>query len=331
MIATSDIAILEFLLRGGARRKQGTLVTLTGIIGSSPRALGAQMAVATDGSFAGSLSGGCLEAAIVAEALAAHSARCPRLVRFGAGSPFIDIRLPCGGGLDLLFNPAPEPQALEGVIRSLRDRQPAALALSLAAPFAQQAPPGKPAGWKKGAFLRPYRPPLRIVALGEGEDLAALVRLAAAFGTETIALTPDRLITERLRCEGHEVVLLETNDRRPGLIGDDRTAIVSLFHDREWEEALLPWLLRLPVFYVGAVGSRRRHEMRYKMLRRQMPHEDVAARLRMSVGTIPAARDPSTLALSILAQIVAVDAASAVGERAAQDAGDLPNQSIGAH
>jgi hypothetical protein len=87
----------------------------------------------------------------------------------------------------------------------------------------------------------------------------------------------------------------------------------------------------LSLFYVGAVGSRRRHEMRYKMLRRQMPHEDVAARLRMSVGTIPAARDPSTLALSILAQIVAVDAASAVGERAARDAGDLPNQSIGAH
>ena len=66
---------------------------------------GTIMGVAEDGSFAGSLSGGCIENAVVAEALEVLKKAKSRIVRFGAGSPYLDIRLPCGGGLDLLFQP----------------------------------------------------------------------------------------------------------------------------------------------------------------------------------------------------------------------------------
>lgn len=58
---------------------------------------GTIMGVAQDGSFAGSLSGGCIENAVVAEALEALKEDAPRMVRFGAGSPYLDIKLPCGG------------------------------------------------------------------------------------------------------------------------------------------------------------------------------------------------------------------------------------------
>ena len=90
-LAISPADILHF-----AHKHAGAgvvLVTLVGIAGSSPRALGAQMAVAADGDYRGSFSGGCIEAAIVAEALAVLDDGETRMVRFGAGSPsFHELR-----------------------------------------------------------------------------------------------------------------------------------------------------------------------------------------------------------------------------------------------
>ena len=127
-LAISPADILHF-----AHKHAGAgvvLVTLVGIAGSSPRALGAQMAVAADGDYRGSFSGGCIEAAIVAEALAVLDDGETRMVRFGAGSPYIDIRLPCGGGIDLLFTPRPDAAALGAILAVLDKREPAAMRLS---------------------------------------------------------------------------------------------------------------------------------------------------------------------------------------------------------
>ncbi|NRD91029.1 hypothetical protein C8024_18600 [Sphingopyxis sp. BSNA05] len=88
-----------------AAKQKIVLITLTAVTGASTRNPGAHMAVAEDGSSTGSFSGGCVEAAVVAEALDVINAGKPREIRFGADSPYLDIRLPCGGGIDLLFTP----------------------------------------------------------------------------------------------------------------------------------------------------------------------------------------------------------------------------------
>ena len=126
-IATVPQDILAFLADDPGAEAGSVLVTLTGIEGSTSRALGAQLAVRADGSYLGSFSGGCIEAAVVAEALAVLAEGRGRTVRYGVGSPFIDIRLPCGGGIDLLFTPRPDLAALRRVLESLEARQPAAL------------------------------------------------------------------------------------------------------------------------------------------------------------------------------------------------------------
>src|SRR3546814_11432516 len=71
------------------------------------------MAVLDNGDCAGSFSSGCVEAAIIAEAIEVFSESRPRVVRFGQGSPYLDIKLPCGGGIDALFLPAPSTDVLE--------------------------------------------------------------------------------------------------------------------------------------------------------------------------------------------------------------------------
>ncbi|ALJ14746.1 XdhC family protein [Sphingopyxis macrogoltabida] len=301
MIATTPAEILRF---AAARIDEGrgtVLVTLTHVEGSSPRAIGAQMAVADDGRYAGSFSGGCIEAAVVAEAIGTLADGRAKLVRFGAGSPYLDIRLPCGSGIDLLFNPHPDPTALARVLAQHDRREPATLRLSHEGVSVDDA---MASGWKGDGFNIRYLPGLRLLAMGQGEELTALARLAAGFGAEVCAVSPDRGALAGLAAEGIDIVEWIARTHLPSFASDPWTAFVSVFHDRDWEEELLPRALDLPGFYVGAIGSPRTQEIRRDALRSAGTPDHLVRRLRATVGLIPAARDPATLALSILSEIV---------------------------
>ena len=93
--------VCQFLAVVASRGQRTVLVTVGSVEGSSMRNPGTIMGVAEDGSFAGSLSGGCIENAVVSEALEVLKEGSARVVRFGSGSPYLDIKLPCGGGLAL--------------------------------------------------------------------------------------------------------------------------------------------------------------------------------------------------------------------------------------
>ena len=314
MIASSPVDILQFLAARGGEGLGTVLVTLTDIIGSSPRAVGAQMAVASDGRYLGSLSGGCVEAAIVAEAMKVLAEGRPRLVRYGAGSPYLDIRLPCGGGIDLLFTPDPDAAVVADLLARLDRREAATLRLSSdsANIVAGAAHPR----WQGDAFLLPYVPPLRVVAIGQGEELTALAGLAQSFGAGVAAWTPDRRALADLARSSLPATELTMRSALPAIASDAWTAIVFLFHDRDWEEALLPHALTLPAFYIGAVGSRRTQDSRIDMLRSSGTSDAALQRLETTVGLIPATRDPATLALSILSQVAERYHALTFAERA---------------
>lgn len=301
MIAASASDILHFLLEEECREKGSILVTLTGTAGSSSRALGSQMAVCANGQARGSFSGGCMEAAVIAEALDTLATGKTRIVRFGDGSPYIDIKLPCGGGMDLLFLPNPDPAMIRSVLNHLRLRMPVTVGIADGPTATDKL---LPTGWRNGVFYRRYWPVPRIIALGQGEDLIALARLAHYFGCDMLSLSPDRHSIVAIRRENQTAQLLSTRTSLPNLVGDPWSAIVFLFHDRDWEEYLLPQALALDAFYYGAVGSPRTQRARREaLLLANMPQEK-AELLRSSIGLIPSTRDPATLALSILSEII---------------------------
>ncbi|HWK15230.1 MAG TPA: XdhC family protein [Rhizobiaceae bacterium] len=99
-----DDYVVDFACDQAARSIRTAIVTLVEIEGSSPLRVGAQMAVAETGEWVGYLSGGCIERAIAAEACAAIWSGAPRRVRYGRGSPYMDIRLPCGGAIELVID-----------------------------------------------------------------------------------------------------------------------------------------------------------------------------------------------------------------------------------
>ena len=116
--------VCQFMFEAQARGAETVLVTVGAVEGSSMRNPGTIMGVAEDGSYAGSLSGGCIESAVVAEALDALKSGEPRVMRFGAGSPYLDIKLPCGGGIDLAFHPLGVSVLAGDCLDSIRDRRP---------------------------------------------------------------------------------------------------------------------------------------------------------------------------------------------------------------
>lgn len=293
--------VLAFALAERRAGRNAAIVTLAEIDGASPRALGAQMAVAEDGRFAGSISSGCLERAIVEEARAAMTRGRGGAVRYGKGSRFLDVVLPCGSGVDLLFTVNPSADGLDGACARLADRRPAALRFSANA--IAQSDARASARESDAEFTRAYSPALRIVAAGAGAELVLLSRIARAAGHRFCAISPD----ERLlaACGADESRHLKSSASLPDLPADPWTAFVFLFHDREWELALAPPALASSFFYIGAVGSRRTHEARLEAMRAAGLDEKSLARIEGPIGLIPATRDPSALAVSVLAGVLA--------------------------
>jgi xanthine dehydrogenase accessory factor len=118
-----------------------------------------------------------------------------------------------------------------------------------------------------------------------------LETLATSIGAVVVSRTPgDRLVLHQPPA-GVEV--------------DDWTAIVLLFHDHEWEAEILPWALTTPAFYVGSIGGKTTRANRRIGLQKRGFDARSIARVRSPLGLIPSARDPATLALSALAEVVA--------------------------
>jgi len=299
------VEIFRFLAAKSAVRRVA-LVTVTRVSGSSMRNPGSHLAVAADGEWRGSLSGGCIEAAVVAEALEAIRKGAPREVRFGQGSNYIDIRLPCGGSLYVLIFPVTDPLLGTEASALLEAREPFVLVLPLKG--------GRPqiergtVAWRTrrgvDSFSVAHPPPLSVLIVGHGASVEALDRQARALGADTRVITPDRDIGARLDTRGVPVTVVKTPEDIASLTADQWTAIAFVFHDHDWETALMARALATPAFYIGAMGSRTAHARRIDALTRHGVSAEQIATLRAPIGLIPSSRDPQVLALSTLAEIV---------------------------
>ncbi|MBY5370125.1 XdhC family protein [Rhizobium leguminosarum] len=284
--STDDPAELLRFAIDAHRRGAAALATLVDIRGGAARALGAHMVVAADGRFCGYVSGGCVEAAVASEALLAMAQGRDRMVKFGDGSPFFDIVLPCGGGISVAIHVLKDVGALRHVLERLERRQAAGLAYS---PERQALKPVEPLPrtcWLERDFLTVYRPRTRVLISGQTIEAQAVVRLAEASGYDVIAVAPGGV-------------------RPVADIIDPFTAIVLLHHELDAEAAILETALASPGFYIGALGSTRTHRRRVERLRAMAFRRDDIARIKAPIGMFGPTRDATSLALSVLADIAA--------------------------
>nr|WP_163500884.1 XdhC family protein [Halomonas socia] len=284
-----------------AWRKAGAvaLVVVTATEGGAVRAPGALMAVSAAGDSCGYLSGGCIDADVVNHARQALRSGWVECLRYGNGSPFIDLPLPCGGAIEVCILPEADVSVLRVCHDRLASRQPVTLTLSPSGDL------GVGHMAETNALSFRYTPKLRLRIAGRGADSLALARLATASGIQTeLQLRDGAELLDAQRLGIDQVTKLTVPSTLPALDDDSWTAFLLAFHDVDWEEPLLVQALTGPAFYIGAVGSKTTHARRCEKLRAAGIAERRIERIRGPVGLIPSMREASALAVSVLAEIV---------------------------
>ena len=281
------------------------LAIIAGVEGPSYRPVGAMMAVLADGTRVGTLSSGCIEADIALHALETLKSGAPRVLRYGLGSPFKDIELPCGGGLDILLLPNPDRDTLRDIAERQSARIGCSLQIDMVTGALSVADQGQTARNGDALCVR-FDPALRFLVFGKGPEAGAFAALVRSVGYPVLLLSPDAETLHDGAKTGCETRHMTSKSYPDGLGADRHTAIVLFFHDHDWEPPILQGALESEAFYIGSQGSQRARDARIAVLRDMGVSATQVERLHGPVGLIPSARDARTLAVSVLADVLAV-------------------------
>lgn len=283
--------------------KRVALVTLVNIDGTSPRPVGSQSGVSETGESVGMITGGCAEKAIEAEALQCLRKGENKLIRYGEGSPYLDVVLPCGSGIDLYFETKNAKFIVETAAKLHAVRQSAFMYIDLD-DLTSGVSEKLPQITASQHFEHEYEPDYRILVFGEGANLIALCSIADQSGYYVTALSPDADALAFL--EGSKITRRRIHREADfSAIDYDRyTAVVTLFHEHAWETPILHAALNSDAHYIGALGSRRTHEMRLKALSALPKTRRNLSDIHGPVGLDIGATNPNEIAVSVLAEIV---------------------------
>ncbi|KAA2316129.1 XdhC family protein [Pseudooceanicola sediminis] len=299
--------------------KRAALATVVQTWGSAPRRTGSQLAISGEGEIAGSVSGGCVEGAVVMEALEALEDGSPRLLEYGVsdGDAFA-VGLACGGTIRILVEPvgAALPEAmLANLVEARAARRAVAYivnpdtgARSLAFDGHEDRFRMDRSGFEEDGvtFVTIHNPPLRLIVIGAVHIAQALVPMARIAGYDPVLIDPRESFGSAARFPG-ETILNDWPDEAVRTFGlDGRTALVLLTHDPKLDDPALIEALRADVFYIGALGSTRTHaKRRDRMIEAGFSDSDVA-RIHGPIGLNIGAASPAEIAVSIIAEMTQV-------------------------
>jgi xanthine dehydrogenase accessory factor len=307
--------IREALLALPAVPDRFALATLVAVDGSAPRDVGAQMLITAEDHW-GFLSGGCIEDDVARHARAAMAEGAPRLLRYGEGSPWIDIKLACGSGISVLVEPvAAEEPAVAALLEGWHQRRPVLWSSDGTTRHAEAAGEARPDSWDGARYTRLFTPRPRLVLVGEDGATLAAATLARDMGWQVALITPGG--PDAAPFPG---IAYHRGDPAAALaaIGIDRwTAIAVLSHDREDDEHGLAAALISEACYVGAIGARARLDQRLARLRGHGVAEAALARLHAPIGLYGFGKAPREVALSLVAEVAQAFHAAAAASRSA--------------
>ncbi|MGI9395596.1 MAG: XdhC family protein [Boseongicola sp.] len=302
-LSPSAVSGLDPIEAIASSQDDAVLAIINGVEGPSYRPIGATMAIFASGARAGTLSSGCIESDITLHALQVLNSGTPATVIYGRGSPFIDIQLPCGGGLEILLIPRPNQDVLREVTSRRAARQPCAIQIDTESGEINVADDGE-TGPLGEIFVVRFDPGVRFLVFGRGPEACTFAALVQSAGYPNILISPDQETLEIGATSGCETRHIRRPEFPYDLAADPWTAIILFFHDHDWEPPILQGALNTHAFYVGAQGSQRARDARLLELKAMgVSHGDLS-RLYGPVGLIPSARDAGTLSVSVLAEVL---------------------------
>ena len=296
------------------------LATVVETWGSAPRPVGSQLAISGAGRIAGSVSGGCVEGAVIVEAMEAVAEGGSRLLRFDVSDDeAFAVGLACGGRIGVLVEPVHEsdlpPALLARLVAARRGRRQVAYLVDTES-WARRLgfPPEHVerfrldlSGYEAESrlFAAIHNPPPRMVVVGGVHIAQPLMQMARLAGFDAVLVDPRESFASADRFPGETLIHDWPHEALEAQGLDARTAVVTLTHDPKLDDPAIETALRSEAFYVGCLGSTRTHAKRVTRLGAGGFGADAIARIHAPVGLDIGARSPAEIAVAILAEIVA--------------------------
>ncbi len=326
---TDVIATLIDWLDGG---HEAALATVIFTWGSSPCPAGSHLAIRGDGAIIGSVSAGCVESAVIHEAMEAINGAPPQVCEYGVtGEMAWQVGLACGGEIRVLVHRVDDGAVLR---REARKRVEEGLSSSLVTRISDGTSALIGDGMKSGPlevsgdlseaaleaafenrnhvfeiaedsyFIEAVTPPKRLIIIGAVHIAQALVPLARISGFQVVVIDPRETFATPERFPGVETRTDWPEQALDDLVVNDRTAVVVLTHDAKIDDPVLRAALASPAFYVGALGSRKTQEKRTLRLEDLGLGAGDLARLHGPIGLDIGSKSPAEIAVAILAEII---------------------------
>lgn len=319
-----DVVVLRTLREWRAAPKRALLATVVRTWGSSPRPVGSIMALCADGTVVGSVSGGCIEDDLIYRFTRAYAQtppmtgsapRCipegpPQLVKYGVTAEEAHrFGLPCGGTLELLLEFDPDVQVLNTMLAWLDQGKLVERSVELSTGQARVQCCDQAAELTLSAhsLRNVFGPEYRLLIIGAGQMSEYLATMAQFSGFAVTVCDPREEYSASWSVPSAKIVRNMPDDVVQSFNIDRRCAIVALTHDPKLDDLALLEALKSEAFYIGAIGSRLNNQARH---RRMIEHFDQTqqslTRLRGPIGIYIGSKTPPEIAVSIMAEILAV-------------------------
>jgi xanthine dehydrogenase accessory factor len=305
-----DLDVLKTCAAWLAAGRRCELVTVIKTWGSSPRPVGAMLAVCEDGQVVGSVSGGCIEDDLIEQVRTRGITRTvPQVVSYGISADQAhQFGLPCGGTIELAIEPLAQASAIAALLERLARGELVERRVDLATGAATLAlaAPGAILRIEDGMLHTVHGPRWRLVLIGAGPLSRFLAQVATGMDYRVTVCDPREEYRAGFDIAGVELVHQMPDDLVIEARLDARSAVVALTHDPKLDDLALMEALKSDAFYVGAIGSRLNNAKRRERLKLFDLTDQQLARLHGPVGLYIGSKTPAEIAISILAEITAV-------------------------
>ena len=294
------------------------IATVVETWGSAPRRVGSQLIVSGDGKMEGSVSGGCVEGAVVLEALESLKDNETKVLEYGVsdGDAFA-VGLACGGKIRVLVEPVGKqmPQKLLQELVDVISKDQSVIyeinIKTLQRRLVYNEYKDRVRKDRSGfaddqiTFLNVYSPKIKMDIVGAVHIAQALVPIAKIAGFSPRIIDPresfanyERFGNIEISNDFPDIALTKT---RPNY----RTAVVLLTHDPKLDDPALHKALKSEAFYIGALGSKKTHQQRKERLKNSGFTEKQIDRVHGPIGLDIGASSPEEIAISILSEVIA--------------------------
>jgi xanthine dehydrogenase accessory factor len=327
-----DESLLELAFAWTGEGRKVAVATVVSTWGAASRQTGSQLIVDSNGAFEGSVSGGCVEPAVISEAFEVIQTRRPRLVSFGISNEQAwDVGLICGGRIDIFIESLDANRnILKSAAEFKRADKPGCIVTDLETGAAFVLDLGAD-NWKdqvpeelkdpvfdiirrgtcaacdvngKRYYVHGIYPNSRLIIIGAVDIARILAKVASFSDYSVVIIDPREAFATKERFPDVELLVEWPDEALSGMNLHQRTAVVALTHDPKIDDVALKEALRSRAFYIGALGSRKTHADRLERLRQEGFNDSDLTRIHGPVGLDIGAKTYAEIAVSIFAEII---------------------------